>query len=65
MDQQQKSRPIAGEAFSVSDIKRLIADARPDRPERDRFANLRELVDKMSRELPDNPLVEQLRTLLQ
>jgi hypothetical protein len=61
------ARADAGEAFSVADVKRLIGEARPNakRPARDQFQELRDLIAKMSRELPADPLVEQLRTLLQ
>jgi ParB-like chromosome segregation protein Spo0J len=58
------TRAEAGERFSVGDVRRLINQGRPDRPARDRFADLRELVAKMSRELPEDPLVGQLQALL-
>jgi hypothetical protein len=58
-------RANAGEAFSVAEIRRLIDQARPDRPARDRYRDLRNLIAKMSRELPNDLLIEQLRTMLQ
>jgi len=59
------ARAEAGEAFSVAEVRRLIAETRPEKSVPDRFQKLRNLVARMTRDMPDDPLVEQLWTLLQ
>jgi hypothetical protein len=59
------ARAEAGEAFSVAEVRRLIAETRPEKSVPDRFQELRNLVARMTRDMPDDPLVEQLWTLLQ
>jgi hypothetical protein len=58
------ARADAGEAFSVADVRRAIGRERSTKPARDLLQDLRDLIAKLSRERPDDPLVEQLRTLV-
>jgi hypothetical protein len=58
------ARAGAGEAFSRVDVRRLIDEVRPNGPTRDRYQKLRDLIAQMSRDQPDDPLIEQMRTLL-
>ena len=54
-------RAQAGERITKAEARRLIGD---DRASPDRHQQLRALIDTMRRELPDDPLVEDLRNLL-